>query len=151
MLSTQILVQSYAWTFSVHISVNLIFTMLSIQIYYKYHIYAQCSLQKIPINRMLCLKFYHIKYTDFSSILHSDTFSFHISVKSHVYHVKYADLLYNHIYAQCSLQKIPINRMLCLKFYHIKYTDISSILCLDIFCPYFCKSPVYHVKYTDFL
>ena len=45
MLSTQIFVQSYTWTHFHSIFMrNLMFTMLSTQISYKYHIYAQCSL-----------------------------------------------------------------------------------------------------------
>ena len=39
------LVQSYAWPhFQYIVLLNLIFTMLSTQISYKYHIYAQCRL-----------------------------------------------------------------------------------------------------------
>ena len=69
MLSKQILVQSYTWThFQFTFLLNLMFTMLSTQISYKYHIYAQCILQEIPINRILHLN-YHVMYTDFSSIL----------------------------------------------------------------------------------
>ena len=63
---------------------------------------------------------YHVKYTDICSILCLDTFSFHISAKSHVYHVK--------------------------------YTDFSSILYLDTFSVHLSvKSHVYHVNYTDFI
>ena len=36
---------------------------------------------------------YHVKYTDICSILYLDTFSGHISVKSHVYHVEYTDCI----------------------------------------------------------
>ena len=36
--------------------------------------------------------------------------------------------------------------------YHVKYTDICSILCLDTFSGHISvKSNVYHVKYTDFI
>ena len=39
------LVQSYTWAhFQYIVLLNLMFTMLSIQISYKYHIYAQCRL-----------------------------------------------------------------------------------------------------------
>ena len=41
------LVQSYSWPhfqFIVLLNLNLMFTMLSTQISYKYHIYAQCRL-----------------------------------------------------------------------------------------------------------
>ena len=45
MLSTQILVQSYTWPhLQFIVLLNLMFTMLSTQISYKYHIYAQCRL-----------------------------------------------------------------------------------------------------------
>ena len=44
MLSTQILVQSYTWPhFLFIVLLNLMFTMLSTQISYKYHIYARCG------------------------------------------------------------------------------------------------------------
>ena len=44
MLNTQ-LVQSYTWPhFQFIVLLNLMFTMLSTQISYKYHIYAQCRL-----------------------------------------------------------------------------------------------------------
>ena len=36
------------------------------------------------------------------------------------------------------------------EIYHVKYTDICSILYLDTFSVHFSvKSHVYHVKYTD--
>ena len=35
---------------------------------------------------------YHVKYKRFV-ILHLDLFAFHISVKSHIYHVKYTDFI----------------------------------------------------------
>ena len=39
------LVQSFTWPhFHIIVLLNLMFTMLSIQISYKYHIYAQCRL-----------------------------------------------------------------------------------------------------------
>ena len=45
MLTTQIFGQSYTWThFHSIFLLNLMFTMLSKQISYKYHIYAQCGL-----------------------------------------------------------------------------------------------------------
>ena len=45
MLSTHILVQSYTWIHFDSIFLrNLMFTMLSTQISYKYHIYAHCRL-----------------------------------------------------------------------------------------------------------
>ena len=45
MLSTQIFVLSYTWTHFHSIFMrNLMFTTLSIQISYKYHIYADCRL-----------------------------------------------------------------------------------------------------------
>ena len=63
LLSTQILVQSYTWThFQFTFLLNLMFSMLRTKISYKYHIYAQCSLYEIPINRILYSK-YHVKYT----------------------------------------------------------------------------------------
>ena len=44
-LSTQILVQSNTWPhFQFIVLLNLMFTMFSTQISYKYHIYAQCRL-----------------------------------------------------------------------------------------------------------
>ena len=78
------------------------FSMLSTQISYKYHIYSQCSLWEIPINRNFTFEItmyvhnflfnlilgrifsspyywiscYHVKYKDFSSILYLDTFQF---------------------------------------------------------------------------
>ena len=137
MLSTQILVQSYAWTFSVHISVNLIFTMLSIQIYYKYHIYAQCSLQKIPINRMLCLKFTMLS-TQILVQSYTRTHFHSIFLLNLMFTMLSMQIYYKyHIYAQCSLQKIPIIRKLYLIFtmlcthisykYHIRQTvDFKS-------------------------
>ena len=36
---------------------------------------------------------YHVKHTNFSSILNLATFSVHCSFKSHVYHVKYTDFI----------------------------------------------------------
>ena len=36
---------------------------------------------------------YHVKYTDFNSILYLATFSVHCAVKSHVYHVKHTDFI----------------------------------------------------------
>ena len=39
------------------------------------------------------LEIYHVKYTDICSILYLDTFSGHISVKSHVYHVNNTDFI----------------------------------------------------------
>ena len=39
------LVQSYSWpNFQIIVLLNFMFTMLSTQISYKYHIYAQCRL-----------------------------------------------------------------------------------------------------------
>ena len=35
----------------------------------------------------------HVKYTDICSILYLDTFSVHLSVKSHVYHVNNTDFI----------------------------------------------------------
>ena len=38
------------------------------------------------------------------------------------------------------------------EIYHVKYTDICSILYLDTFSVHISvKSHVYHVKYTDFI
>ena len=39
-------------------------TMLSTQISYKYHIYAQCRLEERPINLIVYLKFTIVKYTN---------------------------------------------------------------------------------------
>ena len=39
-------------------------TMLSTQISYKYHIYAKCRLLDRPINLIVYLKCYHVKYTN---------------------------------------------------------------------------------------
>ena len=36
---------------------------------------------------------YHVKHTNFSSILNLATFSVYCAVKSHVYHVKYTDFI----------------------------------------------------------
>ena len=48
---------------------------------------------RVTINLILYLKCYLVKYTNFSSIVNLATFSFHCAVKSHVYHVKYTDLI----------------------------------------------------------
>ena len=173
MLSTQILVQSYTWThFQFTFLLNLMFTMLSTQISYKYHIYAQCILQEIPINRILHLN-YHVKYTDFSSILYLDAFSFHLSVKSHVFHVMYTDfssILYLDAFSFHLSVKSHVFHVMCTDFWSIlyldtfsvhlsvkfhftivKYTDFSSIIYLDTFSvQLFVNSHVTIVKYTDF-
>ena len=84
MLSTQIFVQSYTWIlFHPLFLLNLMFSMLRSKISCKYHIYAQCSLYEIPINRILHLN-YHVTYTDFRSILYLDAFSVHLTIESHV-------------------------------------------------------------------
>ena len=46
---------------------------------------------RVAINLILYLKCYHVKYTNFSSLVHLARFSVHCAVKSHVYHVKYTD------------------------------------------------------------
>ena len=57
-------------------------TVLSTQISYKYHIYAKCRLLDRPINLIVYLKCYHVKYTNFSSISYLDTFSSWCSLMS---------------------------------------------------------------------
>ena len=44
---------------------------------------------------------YHLKYTNFISIVKLATFSIHCAVKSHVHHVKYTYKY--HVYAECRL------------------------------------------------
>ena len=41
----------------------------------------------------IIFEIYHVNYTDICSILYLETFSVHLSVKSHVYHVKYTDFI----------------------------------------------------------
>ena len=78
------LVQSYTWNYFHSIFLrNLMFTMLSTQISYKYHICAQCILQEIHITRILHLKL-PCTYTEFRSILYLDVFSVHLTIESHV-------------------------------------------------------------------
>ena len=87
--------------------------MLSTQISYKYHIYAKCRLLDRPINLIVYLKCYHVKYTDFSSISYLDTFSswcslmscFAQNCKVNDIFVHYQDICSNnhHIYEQCRL------------------------------------------------
>ena len=71
---------------------------------------------------------FHVMYTDFSSILHLDSFSFHLSVKSHVFHVMYTDF--------CStlyLDTFSVHLSVKSHVFHVMYTDFSSILHLDSF------------------
>ena len=87
--------------------------MLSTQISYKYHIYAKCRLLDRPINLIVYLKCYHVKYTDFSSISYLDTFSswcslmscFAQNCKVNDIFVHFQDICSNnhHICAQCRL------------------------------------------------
>ena len=94
MLSVQILVQSFSWIhFDSIFLLNLMLTMLSTQISYKYHIYAHSVYLRDTYKSHIIFEIYHVKYTDICSILYLDTFSFHISVKSHVYNVKYTDFI----------------------------------------------------------
>ena len=60
---------------------------------------------------------YHVKYTDICSILNLDTFSFHISVKSHVYH------LGTQIFVQSYTWTDFIQYFWEISGYHVKYTD----------------------------
>ena len=88
-------------------------TVLSTQISYKYHIYAKCRLLDRPINLIVYLKCYHVKYTNFSSISYLDTFSswcslmscFAQNCKVNDIFVHFQDICSNnhHIYAQCRL------------------------------------------------
>ena len=87
--------------------------MLSTQISYKYHNYAKCRLLDRPINLIVYLKCYHVKYTDFSSISYLDTFSswcslmscFAKNCKVNDIFVHFQDICSNkhHIYVQCIL------------------------------------------------
>ena len=48
---------------------------------------------RVLITPYMIFEIYHVKYTNFSSILYLATLSFHCAVKSHVYHVKYKDFI----------------------------------------------------------
>ena len=61
------------------------FTMLSKQIPYKYHIYAQCILEERTINLIFSVKCYHVKHTDLVKS-YSWTHLVHGAVKCHVLH-----------------------------------------------------------------
>ena len=78
------------------------FTMGSTQISYKYYIYAHLHINTIFMHTVdfesdswlyRIFEIYHVKYTDICSILYLDTFSVHLSVKSHVYHVNNTDFI----------------------------------------------------------
>ena len=56
-------------------------------------ILVQSNLGHILVHLSVKSHVYHVKYTDISSILHLDTFSFLISVKSHVFHVNNKDFI----------------------------------------------------------
>ena len=103
MLSTQIFVQSYTWIlFHSLFLLNLMFSMLRSKISYKYHIYAQCSLYEIPINRILYLK-YHVKYT---GLVQSYTWNYFHSIflLNLMFTMLSTQISYKyHIYAQCIL------------------------------------------------
>ena len=59
------LVQSYTWPhFQFIVLLNLMFTMLSTQISYKYHIYAQCRLRRATHKPYSIFEIYHVKYTN---------------------------------------------------------------------------------------
>ena len=91
--------------------------MLSTQISYKYHIYAKCRLLDRPINLIVYLKCYHVKYTDFSSISYLDTFSswcslmscFAQNCKVNDIFVHFQDICSNkhHIYANVDFKSEP--------------------------------------------
>ena len=68
------------------------FTMLSTQISYN-TIFMHSADFKSGYKPYIIFEMYHVKYTNFSSIVNLATFSFHCAVKSHVYHVKYTDLI----------------------------------------------------------
>ena len=61
---------------------------------------------------------YHVKYTNFSSILNLATFSVHCTVKSHVYHVKYTNFS-----SILNLATFSVHCAVKSNVYHVKYTD----------------------------
>ena len=61
--------------FAQNCNVNDIFVDFQAICSNKNDIYAKCRLLDRPINLIVYLKCYHVKYTDFSSISYLDTFS----------------------------------------------------------------------------
>ena len=84
---------------------------------------------------------FHVMCTDFCSILYLDTFSVHLSVKFHFTIVKYTDFS-SIIY----LDTFSVHLSVKFHFTIVKYTDFSSILYLDAFSFHLSvKSHVFHV------
>ena len=126
MLSTQIFVQSYTWIlFHPLFLLNLMFSMLRSKISCKYHIYAQCSLYEIPINRnYIWITMLRIQILVQSYYL--DTFSGHLSVKSHVTIVKYKDIssVWSWTHFQCIFLLNLMSTMLSTQIFVQSYTWI---------------------------
>ena len=77
--------------------------MLSKRIPYKYHIYAQCKLLERPINLIVYLKCYHVKYTNFVQSFTCPHFQF-IVLLNLVFTMLSTQISYKyHIYPQCRL------------------------------------------------
>ena len=115
---------------------------------------------------------YHVKYKDFSSISYLDTFSVHLSVKSHVTIVKntdfssilYLDTFSVHLTIESHVTMLSTKILVqSHTWIHFQFTFLLNLMLLllstqvqfnltlgTIFIPYFCEISCYHVKYKDF-
>ena len=86
-----------------NIILYLKFTMLSTQISYKYHIYAQCRLEERPINLIYIFEIYLVKYTNLVQSYTWPHFQF-IVLLNLMFTMLSTQISYKyHIYAQCRL------------------------------------------------